>query len=95
MPSGAKARTYLLESMIKRMDERSSDLRTGVDEVQALLARVDARIPPAAALVHEAKARIDFVLMDNSKGAHNYERAHDLIEEAKTLARRAARSGAP
>ena len=79
--------------MIKRMDERSEVVRTGVDEVQAMLARVDSKKPGAAAVLAEAKAKIDFVLMDNSKGAHNYERAQDLIEEAKGLANKAISLG--
>jgi predicted CXXCH cytochrome family protein len=93
MPSGAKARSYSLDFMIKRMNERSADVRTGIDDAQAMLARVDLKKPGAAALVQEAKNKIDFVLMDNSKGVHNYERALELIEDAKSLAKRAGGLG--
>jgi predicted CXXCH cytochrome family protein len=93
MPSGAKARSYSLDFMIKRMNERSTDVRTGIDEAQALLARVDLKKTGAPALVHDAKMKIDFVLMDNSKGVHNYERALELIEDAKSLAKRAGGLG--
>lgn len=80
-------------SMVKRMNERSNDVRTGIDEAQAMLAGLDLKKPGAAALVHEAQTKINFVLMDNSKGAHNYERAQELIEQAKGLAKRAASLG--
>jgi hypothetical protein len=33
------------------------------------------------------------VLMDNSKGARNFKRAQDLIEQAKGLAKKAANLG--
>ena len=94
MPSGAKARSYTLDSQIKRMAERSSEVRTGIDDAQAMLAAVDRKKPAAMALVREAAAKIDFVRMDNSNGAHHYERALELIEEAKGLAKRAGTAAA-
>jgi predicted CXXCH cytochrome family protein len=92
MPSGDKARVFSPDSLMKRLSERANEVRTGVDAVQAMLARVDMKRPGASALVREATAKINFVLMDNSKGAHNIDRAQELIEEAKDLAKKAAAS---
>lgn len=93
MPSGVTARKFSLESLAKRLSDRANKLRTGIDEAQAMLARVDRKKAGATALAREATTKIDFVLMDNSKGAHNYDRAMELIDEAKDLAKRAAGAG--
>ena len=94
MPTGEKARSFSRDLLMKRLSDRAKEVRAGIDEIQAMLARVDRKKPAAAALALEATAKINFMLMDNSQGAHNYDRALELIEEAKGLAQRAAGPGA-
>ena len=45
--------------------------------------------PAVATLLNEAQTKIDFVLLDNSKGMHNFTRAEQLVKEARALAERA------
>ena len=52
---------------------------------------IKSRKAEAATLVDQAHAKLAFILLDGSMGAHNQERAATLIAEARKLAERAAR----
>lgn len=93
MPSGDQAKPYSLESMIERSASRSQALRVSIEEIQVMMAAANRSKPGAAALLDAAKTKVDFVLMDNSKGAHNYLRAKKLLEEARKLVEQAGTSG--
>jgi predicted CXXCH cytochrome family protein len=77
------------QEMIDDLRSRAEEVRSGVAEVNALLAKADLRKPTAAALAHEARAKLAFVVTDNSKGAHNISRTRKLLREASSAARRA------
>lgn len=90
MPSGVQSPGFTLEKMIERTEVRARELRNGIDAAQALLAKADMKKPGVAALVNEATVKLDYVLLDNSKGMHNVKRALQLVGEAKALAEKAA-----
>lgn len=89
LPSGTKAPGYTQQELIDKMTLRGNDLREAIDATQALLAQANPKKPGVSELLYEARAKLDFVLMDNSKGIHNPQRAKKLVKEAKTLAERA------
>lgn len=90
MPSGEQTKTYTLDDMTDRAIQRAAYIRTSIGEAQQLLGSVKSKRPEVAALVDKANSKINFVLLDNSKGAHNYLRAKKLVEEANKLAAEAA-----
>lgn len=88
--AAAHGKTMQQQAMIDDMHQRAAEVRAGVVQAQALLAKVDMRKPKAAALAHEARAKLGFILADNSKGNHNIGRTRQLLREAQALASRAA-----
>lgn len=91
MPGGEKAKPYTLQEMINLSNKRWNELRGEIDQAQAIMAKADSKKPGTAALLNEAINKIDFVLIDNSKGVHNYFLAKQLVEDAKLLAEQAAK----
>jgi predicted CXXCH cytochrome family protein len=90
MATGATAnRRSTQQELIDDMRQRSDEIRAGVAEVQAMLAKVDIRKPKAVTFANEARSKIAFVVMDNSKGMHNIGLTRQLLSEAKVLANRA------
>lgn len=89
LPSGETARAMAPEVMIDRMNRRARTLQAGIDDTRGLMAKANRNKPAVAALLNEAQTKIDFVLLDNSKGMHNYQRAEQLVKEARALAERA------
>ena len=77
------------QELIDTLRRQAQDVRDGVAATQAMLARVDLARPGAAALVSESRAKLGFVLADNSKGAHHVHRTRSLLQEARGLAERA------
>lgn len=90
LASGTKAPALATGELAGRVAKLAQELRSGIDAVQSLLTKADARKPDAVALLKEARLKLDFVLMDNSKGLHNPKRAKQLIDEARLLAEKAA-----
>ncbi len=78
-----------LQELADGMRQRADEVRKGVAETQAMLAKVDAKKPAAAALAEQARAKLGFIVADNSKGAHNMSRTRQLLAEARALALRA------
>lgn len=91
MASGAQAPAMDNEALHTILSQRQQETRDGIDAVQRTLAAVKSRKAEAGALVDQANAKLGFVLLDGSLGAHNPERAATLIAEARKLAERAAR----
>lgn len=89
LPSGTRAPALTTGELDARVAKLANELRTGLDEVQTLLARSDPAKQGVAALTSAARVKLDFILMDNSRGLHNPQRARKLLKEAKTLAEQA------
>lgn len=88
--SGATAwHSSTRQELIDDMRQRQDEVRAGVAEAQAMLAKVDMRKPKAVALANEARSKLAFVVMDNSKGMHNIGLTRKLLRESKALAERA------
>jgi predicted CXXCH cytochrome family protein len=88
--SGATAwRSSMQQALIDDMRQRQDEVRAGVAEAQAMLAKVDMRKPKAVALANEARSKLAFVVLDNSKGTHNIGLTRKLLRESKALAERA------
>lgn len=91
MASGAQAPAMDNATLLAILAQRQQETRDGIDAVQKTLATVKSRKAEAATLVDQAHAKLAFILLDGSMGAHNQERAATLIAEARKLAERAAR----
>lgn len=89
--TGAPHRTTQ-QALIDDMRQRAEEVRTSVTTTQAMLAKVNLKRPKAAALAAEARAKLAFVVLDNSKGMHNIGLTRQRLAEARTLAERAARN---
>lgn len=90
MSTGATTEVRSVQrELIEDMNKRASEVRAGVAEAQALLSSVDIRKPGAAILVNEARSKLGFVVMDNSKGIHNIGLTRKMLRESKALAERA------
>lgn len=91
MPSGAPTPAMDNDALNAALTQRQQETRAGIDAVQKTLAAVKSRKAAARALVDQANAKLAFVLLDGSLGAHNPERAATLTAEAGKLAEAAAR----
>lgn len=58
-------------------------------DIQTLLAKVKSDKKEVKALVDQANAKINFVLLDGSYGFHNSEKTNELLNEAMNLAKKA------
>jgi hypothetical protein len=67
----------------------ADEVREGVTATQATLAKVDPGNARAVAWANEARSKLAFVVMDNSKGMHNIGLTRQLLTEARALADRA------
>lgn len=81
----AAAVDRMAEDLRRRVDE----VRNGIADTAARLARVRSEHPEARRLVREARARLDFIVLDNSKGAHNMGMTRQLLRESQALAAQA------
>jgi hypothetical protein len=66
--------------------------RSGIEEVQRILATVTSTSSETVQLVDRARGKLSLVLLDGSMGFHNKSKTSKLIAEAKRLAEEAAAS---
>ena len=94
LPSGAQAPAFDANVLNALLIQRQKTTRGGIGEVQKVLAGINginAQKAETKALVEQANAKLDFVLLDGSLGMHNADRAAALITEARKLAEKAAK----
>jgi predicted CXXCH cytochrome family protein len=91
LANGVQAPPFNTDVLHALLTQRQTDTRNGISEVQKILAGVKSRKPEAKALVGQANAKLDFVLLDGSLGMHNQERSLQLLADARKLAVSASR----
>lgn len=91
LAGGVQAPPFNSEVLHALLTQRQTDTRNGISDVQKILASVKSKKLEAKALVDQANAKLNFVLLDGSLGMHNQVRSADLIADARKLAIKAAK----
>ncbi len=89
MASGVQAPAFDTNTLDIILKQKQAMIRTEIDEVEKLLAKVPASAPASRRLAEEARAKLNFVLLDGSFGFHNQEKAMTYVAEARKLAEKA------
>lgn len=93
MPSGKQAPVFDTNSLDIMLKQKQAVTRADIDEVEALLSKVaNVNAPKAQKLIADARAKLNFVLLDGSMGFHNQPKAAEYIAEAKKLAEAALKA---
>jgi predicted CXXCH cytochrome family protein len=86
LASGVQSPPMDLAELDMMIRDRQAETRKGIEDVQKLLRAIKSGQPEATRLSNEANDKLSMVLLDGSMGLHNFERAMDLINEARRLA---------
>ena len=80
--------TKLIDELDHDLRGRQAKIRAGIDEVNELLAEAKKRGPASETFVAAARSPINVIVNDGSMGFHNFDKAQQIIETARVLARR-------
>ncbi|MFC5301841.1 ammonia-forming cytochrome c nitrite reductase subunit c552 [Azospira restricta] len=89
MASGVQAPAFDTNTLDIILKQKQSMVRAEIDEVEKLLAKAPVSEPASMKLAEEARAKLNFVLLDGSFGVHNQEKAMAYVAEARKLAEKA------
>lgn len=89
LSSGITPVAYDNDTLSMMLKSKQADTKKSIQDIQALLAKVKSDKKEVKALVDQANAKINFVLLDGSYGFHNTEKTNELLNEAMNLAKKA------
>src|SRR5262249_1137785 len=85
MANGTIIPPFSIEEMERDIMITQLNTRASIDEIQQKMARVLNPQSAAAALIEQARRKIDFIFLDGSLGVHDRDKTEKLLEEAKNL----------
>jgi predicted CXXCH cytochrome family protein len=77
---------YTNDQLIDNLEENKARIRAAITAVRNTLSGWAPQTADSKALVNQANAKVDFVVLDGSDGAHNFKKAMALLDEAQLFA---------
>ena len=85
--------TKLIDELDHDLRGRQAKIRAGIEEVNEILVEAKRRGPASDVFVNAARTQIAIITNDGSLGFHNFDKAQQIVETARMLAKRGL--GAP